>query len=176
MLTKGARSSNIIEMKAWSPKGIARVFLVPAVVATSTLFWAGCPSENRSQKPSPEGNETSQSPLPAQTPVSIVYDNTPLPGHPIDPQVIDRLMEQNLREFRAELAGSIPIPDKIDYERVKFLFQQSLLESEKNSPQYKYQFLCDESEKLIYRCNRMTGEIECYSNRNDKLKILSSIK
>ena len=39
-----------------------------------------------------------------------------------------------------------------------------------------YQFLCDEQEKLIYRCNRITGEIECYSNRNDKLKILSSVK
>ena len=51
-----------------------------------------------------------------------------------------------------------------------------LLEKEKDTPEYKYQFLCDEQEKLIYRCNKVTGEIECYSNRNDKLKILSSIK
>ena len=33
----------------------------------------------------------------------------------------------------------------------------------------KYQFLCDENERWIYRCNRMTGEIECFSMSSNKL-------
>jgi hypothetical protein len=95
---------------------------------------------------------------------------------PLDINGFDKLMEENLKEFGVEFSKMVPQPDKVDYERVKFLFQQSLLEKEKDTPEYKYQFLCDEKEKLIYRCNKVTGEIECYSNRNDKLKILSSVK
>jgi hypothetical protein len=49
------------------------------------------------------------------------------------------------------------------------------LESAVNK-QVKFQFLCDGNEKWIYRCNLMTGEIECFSMSSNKLRLLSSIK
>ncbi|MED5281301.1 MAG: hypothetical protein VYA10_07435 [Verrucomicrobiota bacterium] len=39
-----------------------------------------------------------------------------------------------------------------------------------------YQFICDENERWIYRCNMLTGEIECFSMSSNKLRLLSSIK
>ena len=40
----------------------------------------------------------------------------------------------------------------------------------------KYQFLGDGHEKWIYRCNVITGEIECFSMSSNKLRLLSSSK
>jgi hypothetical protein len=42
--------------------------------------------------------------------------------------------------------------------------------------QVKYQFLGDGHEKWIYRCNVITGEIECFSMSSNKLRLLSSSK
>ena len=59
-------------------------------------------------------------------------------------------MEENLREFGAEFSQVLPRPDKVDYERLKFLFQQSLLEQKPKSPENRFQFLCDANERWIY--------------------------
>ena len=40
----------------------------------------------------------------------------------------------------------------------------------------KYQFICDENERWIYRCNMESGEIECFSMSSNKLRLLSSVK
>ena len=139
------------------------------------LFLGGCTFEDSNKNKPAEKNETAQVPLPPvppNSPPSMAWENR----NPLDLNELDRLMERNLKEFGVEFSKMIPQPDRVDYERVKFLFEQSLLEKEDDTPEYIYQFLCDEQEKLIYRCNKITGEIECYSNRNDKLKILSSIK
>jgi len=139
------------------------------------LFLIGCTFEDSEKDKLAEKNDTVQAPLPpvpTPSPPSMAWENRTS----LDLDGLDRLMEQKLKEFGMEFSKMIPQPDRVDYERVKFLFEQSLLENEKDTPEYIYQFLCDEKEKLIYRCNKITGEIECYSNRNDKLKILSSIK
>ena len=139
------------------------------------LFLGGCTFEDSNKNKPDEKNETAQAPLPPVPPPStpsMAWENRTS----LDLDGLDRLMEQKLKEFGMEFSKMIPQPDRVDYERVKFLFEQSLLEKEDDTPEYIYQFLCDEQEKLIYRCNKITGEIECYSNRNDKLKILSSIK
>ena len=151
-------------------QGVASKILLNILI----LFLIGCTFED-SKKDKAEKNDTVQAPLPPvppPSPPSMAWENRT----PLDLDGLDRLMEQNLKEFRMEFSKMIPQPDRVDYERVKFLFEQSLLEKENDAPEYIYQFLCDEQEKLIYRCNRITGEIECYSNRNDKLKILSSVK
>jgi hypothetical protein len=138
------------------------------------FVWGGCSLED-TNKIKLEKNNTVEAPLPQVLPAlppALAGGNS----SPLDINGFDKLMEENLKEFGVEFSKMVPQPDKVDYERVKFLFQQSLLEKEKDTPEYKYQFLCDEQEKLIYRCNKVTGEIECYSNRNDKLKILSSVK
>ena len=96
---------------------------------------------------------------------------------PLDRKQLDALMEENLREFGAEFSQVLPRPDKVDYERLKFLFQQSLLEQKPKSPENRFQFLCDANERWIYRCNLVTGEIVCYSMGSDyKLKRLDTVE
>ena len=154
-----------------STQGVASVILFHFIF----FLFGGCTIEDPQKNEVQEKNETAGGTLgqnPPSVPPVLVNQNP----NPIDLKAIDKIMYENLRAFGVEYSKMIPEPDKVDYERVKFLFEQSLLEKEKDTPEYKYQFLCDEQEKLIYRCNKVTGEIECYSNRNDKLKILSSIK
>ena len=96
---------------------------------------------------------------------------------PLDRKQVDALMEENLKKFGAEFSQSLPQPDKVDYERLKFLFQQSLLDQEPKPPENKFQFLCDANERWIYRCNLVTGEIVCYSMGSDyKLKRLDTVE
>jgi len=96
---------------------------------------------------------------------------------PLNRTQLDSLMEENLKEFGAEFSKTLPQPDKVDYERLKFLFQQSLLDREPKSPENKFQFLCDANERWIYRCNLVTGEIVCYSMGSDyKLKRLDTVE
>jgi hypothetical protein len=96
---------------------------------------------------------------------------------PLNRTQLDSLMEENLKEFGAEFSKTLPRPDKVDYERLKFLFQESLLDREPKSPENKFQFLCDANERWIYRCNLVTGEIVCYSMGSDyKLKRLDTVE
>ena len=171
-LTNQGRLPIITIMNAnLSKQGVATVILFHFIF----FLFGGCTIEDPSKSKVQEKNETTGAPLPPKPPSvsSVLRNQNP---NAIDINAIDKLMYENLRAFGVEYSKMIPQPDKVDYERVKFLFEQSLLEKEKATPEYKYQFLCDEQEKLIYRCNKVTGEIECYSNRNDKLKILSSVK
>ena len=66
-------------------------------------------------------------------------------------------------------------PVAIDYERVKSIVNSSIDDFSSRS-QANYQFICDENERWIYRCNMITGEIECFSMTSNKLMLLSSIK
>ena len=171
-LTNRGRLPNIGVMNSiLSRQGVVCKILLGFLI----LFLGGCTFEDSNKNKLDEKNDTVEAPLPPVPPAhppSLAWENR----SPLDLNGLDRLMEENLREFGVEFSKMMPQPDRVDYERVKFLFEQSLLEKENDNPEYIYQFLCDEQEKLIYRCNKVTGEIECYSNRNDKLKILSSIK
>ena len=51
-----------------------------------------------------------------------------------------------------------------------------LMENNSEEGYNKYQFICDENERWIYRCNMETGEIECFSMSSNKLRLLSSVK
>ena len=87
------------------------------------------------------------------------------------------LMEKNLKKFAAEFSTTLPQPDKVDYERLKFIFQQSLLDQKPKPLENKFQFLFDSNERWIYRCNLVTGEIVCYSMGSDyKLKRLDTVE
>ena len=69
---------------------------------------------------------------------------------PLNRTQLDSLMEENLKEFGAEFSKTLPQPDKVDYERLKFLFQQSLLDREPKSPENKFQFLCESRLRGFY--------------------------
>jgi hypothetical protein len=123
-------------------------------------------------------NHSDDSALPSlANPMLIPQINQVQPSVPLDRMQLDSLMEENLKEFGAEFSKMLPQPDKVDYERLQFLFQQSLLDREPKSPENKFQFLCDANERWIYRCNLVTGEIVCYSMGSDyKLKRLDTVE
>ncbi|MBN37648.1 MAG: hypothetical protein CMI29_04205 [Opitutae bacterium] len=110
----------------------------------------------------------------------------PLPSLPVDPihspgsldrAELDSVLEENLKKFAAEFSKTIPKPEKVDYERLKLLFQQTLMDAEPKTPENQYQFLCDANERWIYRCNLVTGEIVCYSMGSDyKLNRLDTVE
>ena len=107
----------------------------------------------------------------------------PLPSEEIKPQApidqvelksFEKTLNHQLSEFSGNLKNGIDERTKNNYERIRSLLDASVIKmSGKNA---KFQFLCDENERWIYRCNLITGEIECFSMSSNKLRLLSSIK
>ena len=107
----------------------------------------------------------------------------PLPSEEIKPQApigqvelksFEKTLNHQLSEFSGNLKNGIDERTKNNYERIKSLIDASVIKiSGENA---KFQFLCDENERWIYRCNLITGEIECFSMSSNKLRLLSSIK
>ena len=177
MLTNSRRLPSISEMMT-ELKSPQRVKIEAIIAIASLVFFGGaCSLEDVSM----QTVDTNLSDDPA---LPLPVD--PMPKSQID-QIqssvqwdraeLDSLMEENLKEFGSEFSKTLPQPDKVDYERVKFLFQQSLLEQEPKAPGNKFQFLCDANERWIYRCNLVTGEIVCYSMGSDyKLNRLDTVE
>ena len=64
----------------------------------------------------------------------------------------------------------------LDYERIREIMNTIVNDNQAQPVAAHYQFICDENERWIYRCNMLTGEIECFSMSSNKLRLLSSIK
>ncbi|HAU59222.1 MAG TPA: hypothetical protein DCW45_02525 [Opitutae bacterium] len=92
----------------------------------------------------------------------------------VDLKSFEKTLNHQLSELSGNLKNGIDERTKNNYERIKSLMDASVIKmSVKNA---KFQFLCDENERWIYRCNLITGEIECFSMSSNKLRLLSSIK
>ncbi|HCY58141.1 MAG TPA: hypothetical protein DHU78_04720 [Opitutae bacterium] len=92
----------------------------------------------------------------------------------VDLKSFEKTLNHQLTEFSGNLKNGIDERTKNNYERIKSLMDATIIKmSVKNA---KFQFLCDENERWIYRCNLITGEIECFSMSSNKLRLLSSIK
>ena len=76
----------------------------------------------------------------------------------------------------SKLSNKLESIDPADSDQIKQIIKQELVTFLKEKQDMKYQFLCDENERWIYRCNRMTGEIECFSMSSNKLRLLSSTR
>ena len=109
--------------------------------------------------------------------------NAPLSSEEIKPQTpidqvnlksFEKTLNLQLSEFSGNLKNGIDERTKNNYERIKSLMDASVIKM--SSGNTKFQFLCDENERWIYRCNLITGEIECFSMSSNKLRLLSSIK
>ena len=81
---------------------------------------------------------------------------------------------QQFKILENQLSSKLNSFDPLDTEQIQQIVQKELITFLKNKQDMKYQFLCDENERWIYRCNRMTGEIECFSMSSNKLRLLSS--
>ena len=96
-------------------------------------------------------------------------------GIAIDPsnlKIIESILQKNLRNSIPEITKSITF----DYERLEHSFLKMLVNHMGEDQKKKYQFICDENERWIYRCNMESGEIECFSMSSNKLRLLSSVK
>ena len=92
----------------------------------------------------------------------------------VDLKSFEKTLNHQLSELSGNLKNGIDERTKNNYERIKSLMDATIIKmSVKNA---KFQFLCDENERWIYRCNLITGEIECFSMSSNKLRLLSSIK
>ena len=81
---------------------------------------------------------------------------------------------QQFKILENQISNKLNSIDSLDTEQIQQIVQKELITFLKNKQDMKYQFLCDENERWIYRCNRMTGEIECFSMSSNKLRLLSS--
>ena len=116
-------------------QGVASVILFHFIF----FLFGGCTIEDPQKKEIQEKNETAGATLsrnPPSVPPFLVNQNP----NPIDLNAIDKIMYENLRAFGVEYSKMIPQPDKVDYERLKFLFEQSLLEKEKDTPNTNISF------------------------------------
>ena len=83
---------------------------------------------------------------------------------------------QQMKILESKLSNKIESIDPADSDQIQQIVKQELVSFLKEKQDMKYQFLCDENERWIYRCNRMTGEIECFSMSSNKLRLLSSTR
>jgi hypothetical protein len=101
-------------------------------------------------------------------------DSKVIPG--TDSKVLELLLEKYIGEIIPKINQTIPQPIKVDYARLENSFLKMLMDNNSEESKNKYQFICDENERWIYRCNMETGEIECFSMSSNKLRLLSSVK
>ena len=121
-----------------------------------------------------DANETSPSQNISPEPVTKIPGL--IPGEAITPQLMDLLLQKYVGKIIDEVSKEIPDIPEVDYDRLEGSFLKMLLESKAEDEGSKYQFICDENERWIYRCNMESGEIECFSMSSNKLRLISSIK
>ena len=176
-LTDSRRLPNITVMMTELTKPPKPTIKAIMMAAFFVFFIGGCSLEEVGTQPV-DTNLSDVSAVPSRAePLPMPPMDAIQSAVPLDRRQVDALMEENLKKFGAEFSKTLPQPDKVDYERLKFLFQQSLLEQEPKPPENRFQFLCDANERWIYRCNLLTGEIVCYSMGSDyKLKRLDTVE
>lgn len=103
----------------------------------------------------------------------------------ISEKIVDKAFEskefevfilQQMKILESSLSKKLESIDPADSQQIQQIVKQELVSFLKEKQDMKYQFLCDENERWIYRCNRMTGEIECFSMSSNKLRLLSSTR
>ena len=155
-------------------KFLSFIFGLVPLFATVVIFsFLGCSVEDI--KPSePEANQTESFRHIPQGPVKGLSPE--IAQGPYRAEFLDSIFEKHLNELIPKISKSIPEPQKFDYTRLEHSFLKMLLENSTEKNLKKYQFICDENERWIYRCNMESGEIECFSMSSNKLRLLSSVK
>jgi hypothetical protein len=121
-----------------------------------------------------DANETSTSQNISPKPVTMIPGL--INGESITPQLMDLLLQKYVGEIVDGIRKEIPESPVVDYDRLEGSFLKMLLENKAEDESCNYQFICDENERWIYRCNIESGEIECFSMSSNKLRLISSIK
>ena len=148
-----------------------RKYRVSGYILLITAFVSSCEvnpltSKNKETIKS-EHNETVN--VPAEFEISENF-----PKQALESKEFEVFILQQFKILENQLSSKLNSIDPLDTEQIQQIVQKELITFLKNKQDMKYQFLCDENERWIYRCNRMTGEIECFSMSSNKLRLLSS--
>ena len=158
-------------MKGFPPSLLFR-FSKYSLLVILFAFFTGCGIENSNLKKSDENQTISLNEIPVLTPNGFDPEGIGGPNS----QVFELLLQKYIGEIIPKINKSIPEPIKVDYARLENSFLKMLMEKDSEKSHNKYQFICDENERWIYRCNMETGEIECFSMSSNKFRLLSSVK
>lgn len=141
-------------------------FLIPLISA----FISGCEVNPLSQNSDVESSDLNQTlPVISEIPQNII---SPV----FESKEFEVFIIEQIKLLENQLSAELSKIDPADSEQIQQIIQKELVTFLKDKQDLKYQFLCDENEKWIYRCNRMTGEIECFSMSSNKLRLLSSTR
>ena len=140
------------------------------VITTSLFFFGGCTMDDFSERI----NKDVPPKVSSENEGGDKFRELPQELNRISPEDYSKELDFKLIEFSKDIKKSFPIPETIDYDEIKLIIDDKLNQGMKEK--IKYQFICDENERWIYRCNLLTGEIECFSMSSNKLRLLSSIK
>lgn len=143
------------------------------VLIIFSLGVTGCLMEDLKSEHT-DANETSTNQNISPDPVTKIPGF--ITGEAITPQLMDLLLQKYVGKIIDEVSKEIPDSPAVDYDRLEASFLKMLLENNAEDEGSKYQFICDENERWIYRCNMESGEIECFSMSSNKLRLISSIK
>jgi len=116
-----------------------------------------------------ETNESSPAPV-----ISTISEN--VVNKAFESKEFEAFILQQMKILESQLSSKLESIDPANSEQIQQIIQKELITFLKDKQDMKYQFLCDENERWIYRCNRMTGEIECFSMSSNKLRLLSSTR
>ena len=118
-----------------------------------------------------DGEKNSTKALPV---ISEIAQETLAPA--LESKELEAFILQQMSMLKEQLIERLANINPADGDQIQQIVQKELVSFLKDKQDYKYQFLCDENERWIYRCNRMTGEIECFSMSSNKLRLLSSTR
>jgi hypothetical protein len=141
-------------------------FLIPLISA----FISGCEVNPLSQNSVVANSDLNQTlPVISEIPQNII---SPV----LKSKELEAFIVEQIKLLKNQLSAELEKIDPADSKQIQQIIQKELVTFLKGKQDLKYQFLCDENERWIYRCNRMTGEIECFSMSSNKLRLLSSTR
>lgn len=143
-----------------------------SLIAILYTILTGCGIESSTLKKNEDNQTISLAENSVSTPIKLDPEIIREPNY----QVFELLLQKYIGEIIPKINQSIPQPIQFDYARLENSFLKMLLDNSSEQSKNKYQFICDENERWIYRCNMETGEIECFSMSSNKLRLLSSVK
>ena len=149
-----------------------RRFQALVLIISLISLLSGCelnplaPKQNKS-----DGEKNSSKALPV---FSEIAQETIAPV--LESKELENFILQQMNILKEQMSERLAKIDPADADQIQQIIQKELVSFLKDKQDLKYQFLCDENERWIYRCNRMTGEIECFSMSSNKLRLLSSTR
>ena len=136
------------------------------------VFFSGC--EVKPPSPNEELSSVEENKSEPKPSISQVSENMVTTA--FESKDFEIFILQQMKILENQLSLKMESIDPADTQQIEQIVRKELISFLKEKQDMKYQFLCDENERWIYRCNRMTGEIECFSMSSNKLRLLSSTR